>query len=122
MAWEAPVRRISLLLACLCALPAWSQSTSAGSVSGQVTDRQTAVIESAEVVVTDTSTKAAPATRCNEARRYIFLNVAPGTYNLSVSKTGFSQARLLAQTIQVGLLLTLNVTLEVGSTATTVEV
>jgi hypothetical protein len=39
-----------------------------------------------------------------------------------VSKTGFSQAKLSGQAVQVGLELTLKVTLEVGSTATTVEV
>jgi hypothetical protein len=55
----------------------WAQSTSTGTVSGQVTDRQTAVIVGAEVVLRDTSTNTAQKTQTNEVGRYIFLNVAP---------------------------------------------
>ena len=111
-----------VLLLTLSALPAWTQSTSTGTVSGQVMDRQSALIPGAEVVLTDTSTNSAQTTQTNDAGRFIFLNVAPGTYNLSVSKIGFTQAKLLGQTVEVGLVRTLNVTLEVGSTNTTVEV
>jgi len=81
-----------VLLLTLSALPAWTQSTSTGTVSGQVMDRQSALIPGAEVVLTDTSTNSAQTTQTNDAGRFIFLNVAPGTYNLSVSKIGFTQA------------------------------
>jgi len=111
-----------VLLLTLSALPARTQSTSTGTVSGQVMDRQSALIPGAEVVLTDTSTNSAQTTQTNDAGRFIFLNVAPGAYNLSVSKIGFTQAKLLGQTVEVGLVRTLNVTLEVGSTNTTVEV
>src|SRR5437016_2196937 len=106
----------------VCIVRAWSQSTSAGTVSGQVTDRHDAAVVGAEAVLTDTSTNAAQTTRTNQVGRYIFLNVAPGTYNLTVSMPGFSQAKVSGQSVQVGLELTLNVTLDVGSTSTTVEV
>ena len=111
-----------VLLLTLSVPPAWTQSASTGTVSGQVMDRQSALIPGAEVVLTDTSTNSAQTTQTNDAGRFIFLNVAPGTYNLSVSKIGFTQAKLLAQTVEVGFVRTLNVTLEVGSTNTTVEV
>src|SRR6266849_7248172 len=112
-----------LLVCMVCLAPeAWPQSTSAGTVSGQVTDRHDAAVVGAEAVLTDTSTNAVQTTRTNQVGRYIFLNVAPGTYNLTVSMPGFSQAKVSGQTVQVGLELTLNVTLDVGSTSTTVEV
>ncbi len=101
---------------------AWAQAGSTGTVSGQVTDRQGASIQGASAVLTDTATNSSQSTTTNEAGRYIFLNVAPGVYNLSLSKEGFSQARLAAQAVAVGLVRTLNVTLEVGSTATAIEV
>ncbi len=107
---------------CFCASVAWAQSASTGTISGQVTDRQEAAIAGAEVALLDTSTNTSQTTQSNEVGRYIFLNVAPGVYNLTVTKTGFSQAKLLAQTVEVGLVLTLNVPLEVGSTSTSVEV
>src|SRR5262249_5737742 len=48
--------------------------------------------------------------------------VPPGTYDISVSKQGFSSAKLSAQKIEVGLVLTANLSLQVGATSTTVEV
>ena len=99
-----------------------AQAGSTGTVSGQASDRQGAAIEGANVVLTDTTTNSLQSTTTNEAGRYIFLNIAPGVYNLSLSKEGFSQARLTAQTVAVGLVRTLDVTLEVGSTATSIDV
>lgn len=120
LAWLCVVSLRSVLI--LSALPAWAQSTSTGTVSGQVTDRQNAVVQGAEAVLMDTSTNAAQTAQTNEVGRYIFLNVAPGTYDLTVSKSGFTQARVMGQRVEVGLVRTLNVTLDVGSTAITVDV
>ena len=104
------------------AVPVRAQSASTGTVSGQVTDRQAAVIVGAQVTLTDTSTNTVQSTSTNDAGRYIFLNVPPGVYNLTVSKEGFSQAKIVGQTVEVGLVLTLDLSLEVGSTTTSVEV
>jgi hypothetical protein len=114
-------------LAILCSLlvtsiALWAQNTSSGSVSGLVTDTQSAVIIGADVALTDPSTNTTQTTTTNDAGRYSFVNVAPGSYDLTVSKAGFSQARMSQQNVQVGLTLTLDVTLEVGSTSTTVDV
>jgi hypothetical protein len=102
--------------------PAWAQSSSTGTVSGQVMDRQSALIVGAQVTLTDTSTNSVQTTSTNDAGRYIFANVAPGTYNLTVSKEGFSQAKVIGQNVEVGLVLTLDLSLEIGSTTTSVEV
>jgi hypothetical protein len=110
------------VLATFYASPVRAQSASTGTVSGQVTDRQDAVIVGAKVTLTDTSTNTVQSTSTNGAGRYIFLNVPPGVYNLNVSHEGFSQARIQGQTVEVGLVLTLDLSLDVGSTATSVEV
>jgi hypothetical protein len=113
---------VLLLVLSLSPRPAWAQSTAAGRVSGQVTDRQNAVVAGAEVILTDTSLNTSQTTRTNEVGRYLFLNVNPGTYDVVVSKSGFSQYKIVGQTVAVGIELTLNATLEVGSTATAIEV
>ncbi len=104
------------------AVPAWSQTGSTGSVSGQVSDQQNAVIAGAEIKLTDTSTNNSLTTLTNDSGRYTFVSVPPGTYNIAISKTGFSVYKVSQQHVQVGLVLTINAKLEVGSTATTVEV
>jgi hypothetical protein len=89
---------------------ALAQSSAVGTVSGQVTDRQDALIPGAVIVLTDTSTNGTQSTVSNASGRYIFPNVPPGTYNVTVSKSGFTQAKLQDQTVEVGLVRTLNVT------------
>jgi len=102
-------------------LPVWSQAAT-GTVSGQVTDATNAAIPGASVKLTDTATNNSLVTQTNDAGRYIFVNVPPGTYDLTVSKTGFSAYKAAKQNVEVGIVLTINPRLEVGTTATTVEV
>ncbi len=99
-----------------------AQSASSGSVSGIVTDQQNAVVGGAEVKLIDNQTSTAHTTATNDQGRYSFANVAPGVYDIVASKQGFSQARVAAQTVEVGLALTVNVALQIGATSTTVEV
>jgi hypothetical protein len=103
-------------------VPAWSQTSSTGGVSGQVTDQQSAAIAGAQVKLTDTSTNSALTTLTNDTGRYTFVNVPPGTYDIGFSKTGFSAFKVGQQHVQIGQVLTINAKLEVGSTSTTVEV
>jgi hypothetical protein len=110
------------ILLVLSASPAWSQVTSTGSVTGQVVDQQGASVPGADVKLFDPSTNSSQTTTSNDAGRYIFINVAPGTYDITVGKQGFSTYRVARQQVQVGLTLTINATLSVGATATTVEV
>ena len=104
------------------ALQVWGQSASTGTVAGQVTDEQNAVVPRAEVKLLDAQTGAARTTVTNDAGRYTFINVVPGVYNVVVAKQGFAQTRIVGQTVEVGLTLTLDMHLHVGSTSTTVEV
>ncbi|SPF38736.1 Cna B domain protein [Candidatus Sulfopaludibacter sp. SbA4] len=112
---------LSFLL-CFGAILAGAQSTSTGTVSGQVTDQQNAIVAGAEVRLIDVGTNIARSAVTNETGRYSFINVAPGSYDITVEKPGFSQARIAAQAVEVGLTLTANFSLQLGSTSTTVEV
>ncbi len=102
--------------------PAWSQSSNAGTVAGQVVDEQNAAIPGTEVKVTDITTNSALTTITNDAGRYVFSAVPPGTYNVMFTKQGFSSYEVNSQAVEIGQVLTLNAKLRVGSTTTTVEV
>src|SRR5215813_4588524 len=99
-----------------------AQSTSTGTVTGVVTDQQGAVVPGAEVTLTDTATNAVRKTTSNDAGRYTFVNVAPGIYDIAVSKTGFQRAVVAGQKVTVGLELAADVALQAGSISETVLV
>lgn len=63
--------------ALLCAAPIWAQTSSSGTVSGQVTDQQGAVIPAVEVIIVDPTTNIATKTATNQNGRYIFSTSHP---------------------------------------------
>jgi hypothetical protein len=109
-------------LMALCASLTWSQATSTSSISGQVTDQQGAAIPGTEVKLFDPTTSTSMTTSTNDAGRYIFLNVLSGTYSITFTKLGFSAYKIDGQKAEIGSTLTLNATLQIGATTTTVEV
>ena len=119
--------RFGLVVACLVLLnlgvsSAFAQSIAAGTVSGQVSDPQKAVVPGAEVTLLDVATNASRTAVTNEAGRYVFVNVPPGTYDITVGLAGFSTTKISAQKVTVGEELTINVTLAVGAISDTIEV
>ena len=76
----------------------------------------------AEVTLTDSATKSVSTTTTNDAGRYNFPVINPGVYDLVVSRQGFKTARFTAQRVSVGAVLTVNVSMEVGSLTETVVV
>lgn len=111
------------LLTCLC-LPAtmMGQAVSTGTVTGLVTDPSHAAIPGAKVTLTDTATGVTQATVTNDTGRYIFVGVQPGDYNVTVSKESFRTVKVSTQNVKVGSALTLDVQMEIGSAAQTIEV
>ena len=115
--------RVALIAALLVfTLPAWSQATSSNSVSGLVTDQSRGAIPGAVVKLHDPATNSTLTTLTNDAGRYIFLNLDSATYALSVSKDGFAVYRVQGLKVDIGNSLNVNAVLEVGTTASTVEV
>jgi len=100
----------------------FAQSASTGTVAGTVTDPSGGAIIGATVTMTDTATNIPRSEITNDAGRYFFANVVPSAYNVSVNKTGFRVSKLTGQVVTVGSTLTLNIRMELGSVAETVEV
>ena len=101
--------------------PMWAQSTNTGTIAGTVTDSTNAVVNGAAVTLTDNATKNSRSATTNDAGRYIFVDVTPGTFELSVAKQGFSTSKTTI-TVQVGSSTTANLTLQVGGSNVVVEV
>src|SRR5262249_48781475 len=76
---------LTLLAVCL---PAQTVSS---SLQGTVVDPANAVVPNAPITLTDTSTGAIRSAVTDATGLFRFLNLAPGTYSLTVKATGFKQ-------------------------------
>src|ERR1035437_1011523 len=101
--------------------PAMAQA-STGTLTGQVSDAQGAVIPGATIKLVDPTTNSVREITTNDVGRYTIPNIPPGDYVITVTKEGFTAARFSGQHVEVGETLTLNVPLAVGAATTTVEV
>lgn len=121
--WPIQASLFSLLcVVLLLGAPAFAQVTSTATLSGQVTDQQNAAIPGVDVSMVDKSTNNTLTASTNEAGRYIFVNVVPGTYTITFTKSGFSSSKVQNQVVEVGGSYTVNMALQIGTTSTTVEV
>lgn len=98
-----------------------AQSTISGDIAGIVTDSTGAIVPGAQVTVTNTSTGETKKQTTNSSGNYRASLLQPGAYSVSVDASGFSPTSTTAQ-VSVGQLATANVTLNVGSSATNVQV
>lgn len=105
----------------LCSSSALAQVTS-GSLTGIVTDPSGAVIPGAKVVLTDSDKGYAYTAATDAVGRYVVTNLPPSTYSLSVEAPGFRTYKRDGIQLDVGTRRSVDVHLEVGSTAQTVEV
>jgi hypothetical protein len=121
-------KRVVLLVVAWCCLlvlapsALYSQASGTGTVAGLVTDPSGGAIVGATVTLTDKATNTPRTTNSNEAGRYIFPNITPGIYDIKISKKGFRQTEVNGQEVLVGQTLTVDIKLEVGAMAETVEV
>ncbi|HUB82931.1 MAG TPA: carboxypeptidase-like regulatory domain-containing protein [Bryobacteraceae bacterium] len=114
------IRFVSLLLVSAGAFSAYAQSSAL--LRGGITDPDGAVIPGAVVTLTNTSTGFHRETLTNPQGEYQFLQVVPGTYKVTVEKTGFTPATRTDVQLLVNTPATLDIRLELGRTADTVNV
>jgi hypothetical protein len=105
----------------LIALPAASQMTD-GSMSGTVRDSSGAIIPQAKVEALNKLTGVITRTVSNPGGQFVFVALNPGEYKLSGDHPGFKKTSLDKIQLEVGSKLSLDLTLEVSTTADSIEV
>ena len=121
-------RNIVRKLAVLCALSlsaagsSWAQSTTQGGIAGTVFDATDAVVPNARVVIHNDGTNAEVNLTTDNSGFYKAPQLAPGTYTVTVSATGFSEARSTQVIVQVNLVTELSPHLQTGEASSVVEV
>jgi Carboxypeptidase regulatory-like domain len=96
--------------------------TANGQVNGTVTDPSGAIISGATVRLTNQGTQVTKQAKANANGYFLFTNVLPGSYILSVEQSGFKTETVNPFEIQVNQTLTQNVRLEVGNVTENVTV
>ncbi len=115
----ATVILVAILLAPASAL--WGQ-TSFGEVSGNVQDASGGMIAGATVTLLSAATNIKVQRNTNTSGNFIFVNVRPGPYSLTVEMSGFKTLKVPDFTVAVGQTVTQNMKLEVGQVSQAVEV
>jgi len=117
-------RRLRCLLAVVLLLTASAAlaQDATGKVVGTVVDQQNAAVRDAKVSVTNAATGIVNTTTTGEEGQYQVLNLAIGSYTVSVEKEGFRKTVTHAYPLEINQSLRIDVTLHVGATSEKVEV
>ena len=99
-----------------------AQTATSGTILGTVTDPSGALVPRAEVQLVNTETNVTSKQSSNDAGQYVFPNVTPGIYRITVTKTGFRTSSVPNLTVEVNKSYNMPISLEVGAANQVVEV
>src|SRR5690348_12632958 len=120
------IRGVLLLSVVICCMSVFATQgypqVSGATLSGTVTDPSGGVVPNAQVSARNTATGVAREVTADTAGLYVLPNLLPGTYEVTVTASGFSSARQSNVTLTVGATQQLNFSLRVGETSQTVQV
>jgi hypothetical protein len=93
-----------------------------GDLVGRVTDASGAIVPNVTVTATNTATDVKASASTNAGGEYRISNLLPGNYDVSAGAPGFSTFKLKGVPVQLNQAATVDITLNVGSVSTSVEV
>ena len=99
----------------------WAQATR-GVIVGRVSDPAAAVVQEAKVTLSNENTGITTATMTGTQGDYVFTNVEPGVYRVTVAAPGFKMAVVRNVNVFVDQTVRVDVQLDLGDVATQVEV
>ncbi len=102
--------------------PALAQLRIVGSISGTVQDPTGAVVANARVVLKDQKTGLTKESTTTDAGTFLFPDLASGSYQITVSMSGFKTELLPSVSVSTSKTTDVRVTLEVGQTTETVTI
>ena len=119
----AVLRRVcALVVVLLMSAAGLHAQINTATLQGLVTDPSGAVIEGANITVTNTETAVARSTKSDSAGRYTVTSLQPGHYTVEAVTQGFTSVKQENLELQVGQVESLDLALRVGSEAQTVTV
>jgi len=99
-----------------------SAQTPSGEISGVISDLNGSVVAGVRITLTNSATNAIREVQSNDSGLYAIPALPPGIYTLKVEKTGFRAVERRNIEVLVGSANRIDVTLEVGEVANTVEI
>jgi hypothetical protein len=99
-----------------------SAQTQQASLRGVVQDSTGATIPSASLTLTNIDQNRSWETKANDSGSYVFLQIPPGNYSLTVEAPGFKKYNRTGLTLEVAMIAEINVPMEVGSVSESVQV
>lgn len=115
------VAAITLVLAFFTGVPSFAQS-GLSTVLGTVTDQSGAVVRGATVTIRNDGTNISVVQKTNADGEYVFPNLIPGTYTVTVQQSGFQQFSITNLVLQVDQTVRENAALAVGRSVSSVQV
>jgi hypothetical protein len=100
---------------------AFSQS-SAGTITGTIYDQSKAVVDQVAITATRMATNVSQSATSNKDGLYSLPSLEPGTYRLTLEKTGFKKLVREPVTLEGGITIELDFDMSVGSTASEVTI
>lgn len=106
----------------LSTVPSFAQTTGAGTMTGTITDPSGGAIPGATVAIKNTATGVERVLTTNESGIFVAQFLQPGSYQLTITKEGFTKLVRKDLSLQVGQILTADLAMSIQSTAETVTV
>jgi Carboxypeptidase regulatory-like domain len=122
MAWAANFAFVVLTVACLLQVKALAQGETTSAIVGQVRDTTDAVVPGATVTITNHETGLKRSARTDDAGRFNFPQLKPGTYSVGAKAQGFDPEQNDSVISGLGQKQTVDFTLKVARSDEAVEV
>lgn len=129
MPYEIPRRSRKAILIALAAVSlstasslSFAQANTGGSLRGTITDPTGAGLPGSAARLTSTDTGAVYKGDVNKSGEYLFSSIPPGKYVLAITNPGFTETKFNNIVINLNQVETLPISLQISSTAQTVEV
>src|SRR5580765_2223737 len=123
---EAKLKRIIIVVLCLMAWVFPSDSVFAqadrGGINGRITDNTGAIVPLATVTLRNEETGVVQNTVSNTDGIYLFQNLNPGSYTVTITQAGFKKVERTHTVVDVNQVNQQDIALEIGAASEVVEV